>query len=130
MANESTFCFRMNATERAQLEAIAYAQGRTSSAIAREVLSRFLDGFFSGPQGKTVLAEFRASGGRTYDGIGVANSGWMSTSEQFSFFKLAGTGLPVALTRYKLKFTRVGDFPFICAIHDPAGMVGIVHVVP
>ena len=60
MANESTFCFRMNATERAQLEAIAYAQGRTSSAIAREVLSRFLDGFFSGPQGKTVLAEFRA----------------------------------------------------------------------
>lgn len=75
------------------------------------------------------LAEFRASGGRTYDGTGVANSGWLSTREQFSFYHLAGLGFPVALTRYKLKFTSVGDFPFICAIHDGAGMFGIVHVV-
>jgi len=75
------------------------------------------------------LAEFRASGGRTYDGTGVANSGWLSTREQFSFYHLDGLGFPVAVTRYRLKFTSVGDFPFVCAIHDGAGMVGIVHVV-
>jgi len=75
------------------------------------------------------LAEFRASGGSRYNGTGVANSGFLSTSQQFSFYQLAGTGLPVAVTRYRLTFTSVGDFPYICAIHDPAGMVGIVHVV-
>jgi plastocyanin len=76
------------------------------------------------------LAEFVASGGSRYDGTGIANSGWMSTRDQYNFFQLAGTPLPVALTKYRLKFTRVGDFPYICAIHDPVGMVGIVHVVP
>jgi plastocyanin len=76
------------------------------------------------------LAEFVASGGSRYDGTGIANSGWLSTRDQYNFFQLAGTPLPVALTKYRLKFTRVGDFPYICAIHDPVGMVGIVHVVP
>jgi plastocyanin len=76
------------------------------------------------------LSEFRASGGSSYDGTAVANSGLMTTREQFSFFQIAGLGLPVALTRYRLTFTRVGDYPYICALHDPVGMVGIVHVVP
>ena len=85
---------------------------------------------FGGPfDPNNPLAEFLASGGSRYDGTGIANSGFLSTKEQFSFYQLAGTGLPVAVTRYKLKFTSVGDFPYFCAIHDGAGMVGIVHVV-
>ncbi len=60
MAKETTFCFRLNATERARLEAVAFARGISSSALAREVLTRFLDGFFtSGDQGDQVLKQFR-----------------------------------------------------------------------
>ena len=80
------------------------------------------------PDPTNPVAEFIASGGSRFDGTGVANSGFLSTKEQFAFYQLAGTPLPVAVTRYKLKFTSVGDFPYVCAIHDGAGMVGIVHV--
>ena len=76
------------------------------------------------------LSEFRASGGSTYDGTGVANSGFLSTDEQFAFYHLAGLGLPVAVTKYSLTFTSIGDWNYICAIHDEAGMRGVVHVVP
>ena len=85
---------------------------------------------FGGPfDPNNPLAEFIASGGSRYNGTGIANSGFMSTKEQYAFYQLAGTPLPVARTRYRLTFTKVGDFPYICAIHDGVGMIGIVHVV-
>jgi len=75
------------------------------------------------------LGEFIASGGsRFFDGTGIANSGFMTTEDQYAYYQLAGTPLPVAVTRYRLTFTKVGDFPYVCAVHDGAGMIGIVHV--
>jgi heme/copper-type cytochrome/quinol oxidase subunit 2 len=54
----------------------------------------------------------------------------MSTAAQFAYFQLAGLPLPVALTKYRLTFTKAGDFAYFCALHDGAGMRGVVHVVP
>jgi len=81
------------------------------------------------PDPNNPVGEFIASGGSRFDGTGIANSGFMSTKEQYAYFQLAGTPLPVARTRYRLTFTKVGDYPYICALHDGAGMFGIVHVV-
>jgi plastocyanin len=52
----------------------------------------------------------------------------MSTRAGYAYYQLQGTPLPVALTRYRLTFTNKGDFHYICAIHDEAGMIGVVHV--
>jgi len=81
------------------------------------------------PDPTNPLGEFIASGGSRFDGTGIANSGFMSTKEQYAYYQLTGTPLPVARTRYRLTFTKVGDYPYVCAIHDGAGMVGVVHVV-
>jgi plastocyanin len=75
------------------------------------------------------LAQLMPRGGPTYSG-GDASSGFMSTAAQFAYFQLAGTPLPVALTSYRLTFTKAGDFEYICALHDGVGMRGIVHVSP
>jgi plastocyanin len=76
------------------------------------------------------LAEFRAAGGSTYGGTGFVTSGIMTTRVGYRYYQLAGTPLPVALTKYRLTFTNAGDWKYICAVHDEAGMVGVVHVVP
>jgi plastocyanin len=76
------------------------------------------------------LAEFRAAGGSTYGGTGFVTSGIMTTRVGYRYYQLAGTPLPVALTKYRLTFTSAGDWKYICAVHDEAGMVGVVHVVP
>jgi plastocyanin len=75
------------------------------------------------------IAQLLVRGGSTYSGTENISSGFMSTRAQFAFFQLAGTPLPVALTRYSVKFTGVGDFTYICALHDGVGMRGTVHVV-
>jgi plastocyanin len=74
------------------------------------------------------IGQLLPRGGSTYSG-GDASSGFMSTAAQFTYFHLAGTPLPVALTSYRLTFTKAGDFEYICALHDGVGMRGIVHVV-
>jgi plastocyanin len=37
---------------------------------------------------------------------------------------------PPSVTRFRVTFTQVGVFPYICALHDTLGMVGKVTVVP
>jgi uncharacterized cupredoxin-like copper-binding protein len=54
----------------------------------------------------------------------------MTTRQQFQYFQLNGVPVPFALTKYRLTFTSPGDWKYICAIHDEAGMIGFVHVVP
>ncbi|MDQ6852907.1 MAG: plastocyanin/azurin family copper-binding protein [Actinomycetota bacterium] len=76
------------------------------------------------------LAQQLARGGSTYSGTENISSGFMSTPAQYAFYQLAGTPLPVALTKYKVTFTKVGDFAYFCAIHDVVGMRATVHVVP
>jgi plastocyanin len=75
------------------------------------------------------LEQLMARGGSTYSGTEDISSGFLSTKAQYAFFQLAGTPLPVALTKYKVTFTNVGTFKYICALHDGAGMVGTVRVV-
>jgi plastocyanin len=83
---------------------------------------------FNIPDGLPMIGEFIPSGGPSFDGKGFANSGFMSTEKQYAYFQLNGTPLPVALTKYSLTFTKAGDFKYVCAIHDDAGMTGVVHV--
>jgi plastocyanin len=83
---------------------------------------------FNIPPGLPMIAEFLPNGGSSFDGKGFVNSGFLSTEKQFEYFQLAGTGLPVALTKYSLTFTKAGDFKYVCAIHDGAGMFAEVHV--
>jgi plastocyanin len=75
------------------------------------------------------VAQLMAYGGSTYSGTENISSGFMSTKAQYNFFQLTGTPLPVALLKYKVTFTAVGDFSYICVLHDGAGMRGTVHVV-
>jgi plastocyanin len=83
-----------------------------------------------GTEPSDPVAQFVARGGSTYSGTENISSGFMSTKAQYAFYQLAGTPLPVALTKYQITFTAVGDFPYFCAIHDVVGMRGTVHVVP
>ena len=85
-----------------------------------------------GPEPSDQLLQLLPRGGATYGGGATeqASSGFLSTDEQFAYYHLAGTPLPVALTSYNLTFTNTGHFKYICALHDVIGMVGIVHVVP
>jgi plastocyanin len=53
----------------------------------------------------------------------------MSTRAQFAYYQLAGTPLPVAVTKYTFTFTETGDFPYFCTLHDVVGMRGIIHVI-
>jgi len=63
-----------------------------------------------GPNGPELNpAAVAPSGGPTYDGTGIANSGLLVKGQQFS-----------------LGFTKAGTYPFLCLIH--AGMAGTVHV--
>ena len=71
-----------------------------------------------------------AYGGSTYSGTEDISSGFMSTRAQYAFYQLAGTPLPVALTKYRVTFTAVGVFSYLCVLHDGIGMRGTVHVVP
>jgi plastocyanin len=84
-----------------------------------------------GPEPSDEFLALLPRGGSSYGGglTEQVSSGFMSTSEQFSYFHLAGTGLPVALTKYRLTFTKTGTFRYVCALHDGAGMFGWVHVV-
>ncbi len=75
------------------------------------------------------VAQLVARGGSTYSGTENISSGFLSTRKQYAFYQLAGTPLPVALTKYRVTFTAVGDFQYFCAIHDVVGMRGTVHVV-
>jgi len=81
--------------------------------------------FGAEPQGPPV-----AGGGSTYSGTENLSSGLMTTRAQYAFYQLAGTPLPVALTKYRVTFTASGDFSYLCTIHDGIGMKGTVHVVP
>ena len=56
------------------------------------------------------------SGGATYSG-----SGWVSSG------LYVGPPIP-APHSYSLKFTKAGTFPYICVLHDIAGMVGSITV--
>src|SRR5438309_949994 len=86
-----------------------------------------------GPEPSDMLQQLIPRGGSTYAGgkDEQANSGLLVTRQQFDYYQLAplaAFGLPVALTKYRLTFTKAGDFKYICAIHDGAGMVAWVHV--
>jgi plastocyanin len=37
---------------------------------------------------------------------------------------------PLAVTRFRVTFTRAGTYPYICALHDELGMKGTVIVLP
>jgi plastocyanin len=85
-----------------------------------------------GPEPTNELEALMARGGSTYGGAPLeqVSSGFMSTRAGYRYYQLAGTPLPVALTKYRLTFTNAGTFKYLCALHDGAGMVGVVHVVP
>src|SRR5438132_4292868 len=85
-----------------------------------------------GPEPSDMLQQLVARGGSTYAGgkDEQVSSGLMVTRKQFDYYPLAPLAppLPVALTKYRLTFTKAGDFKYICAIHDGAGMFAWVHV--
>jgi plastocyanin len=83
---------------------------------------------FNLPDGLDPVTELLKMGGSTFDGKGVASSGFLSTKEQYAYYQLNGTPLPVAMTKYSLTFTKAGDFKYVCALHDGAGMFAEVHV--
>jgi plastocyanin len=83
---------------------------------------------FNLPDNLDPVTELIAMGGSTFDGKGVVSSGFLSTKEQYAYYQLNGTPLPVALTKYSLTFTKAGDFKYVCALHDGAGMFAEVHV--
>src|SRR5262249_41182651 len=56
------------------------------------------------------------SGGSTYDGSVVTNSGPFGSA----------VGFPT--NTYSLKFTKAGSFVYYCLFHDEFGMIGIVKV--
>jgi plastocyanin len=37
---------------------------------------------------------------------------------------------PLFVTRFRIRFTHPGTFPYICALHDDLGMKGVIIVVP
>jgi plastocyanin len=76
------------------------------------------------------VAPLIASGGNTYNGTGTVNSGFLSTKAQYQYYQLAGTPLPVAVTKFTVTFTAAGTWDYICALHDGAGMRGKVIVQP
>jgi plastocyanin len=63
-------------------------------------------------------AAMAAVGGSTYDGTGVANSGF-----------LWGTKDPISGPRkYSLTFTKPGHFEYVCIPHDDMGMMACITV--
>jgi plastocyanin len=84
-----------------------------------------------GPENPDQFLQLVPEGGNTYNGSGTVNSGLLMTKEQYAYYQLAGTpGIPVALTKFRLTFTRAGTYQYICALHDGVGMVGTVIVRP
>lgn len=83
-----------------------------------------------GTEPSDPLLQLLPRGGSTYSGTENVNSGFMATKAQFAFYQLAGTPLPVALTKYTLTFTTAGTFSYFCAIHDGVGMKATVVVLP
>ena len=76
------------------------------------------------------LAQLMARGGSSYSGVENLNSGLMTTAAQYAYFQLAGLPLPVALTKYKLTFTKAGTYEYFCALHDVVGMKATIRVIP
>lgn len=65
-------------------------------------------------------AAFAPAGGKTYDGTGMRNSGYMP-----------GTQDPAPGPRtYSLTFTKPGTYEYICVLHDEMGMNGHITVLP
>lgn len=75
----------------------------------------------SGPPKFTLNPAILApSGGASYAGAGLFNSGFMS-----------GTQDPAPGPRsYKLTFTKPGKYEYICSLHDGMGMNGFITVLP
>lgn len=65
----------------------------------------------------------------TFNGTGTVHSGFLLTKAQFDFYGFGVTPL-VQTTEFKVKFTAAGTFPYICTLHDLAGMKGTVVVLP
>ena len=82
-----------------------------------------------GPENPDPFLQLLPSGGNTYDGTGTVNSGFLSTTEQYAYYQLAGV-FPPPTTRFRVTFTRAGTYEYICALHDVVGMVGTIVVKP
>jgi plastocyanin len=51
------------------------------------------------------------------------HSGWLLTQKQVDFYAFAASPFPVAArTKFRVTFTAPGEYDYICAIHDQAGM--------
>lgn len=61
MAKETTFCFRVTAHGRNDLEAIAFAGGVTASELTRRVMERFVNGYKNEVDWPQVLEEYDAA---------------------------------------------------------------------
>ena len=63
----------------------------------------------------------------------LVHSGWLQTKKQVDFYAFASSPFPlrpvVARTKFKVTFTAIGEYDYICAIHDDAGMKAKVIVV-
>ena len=57
----------------------------------------------------------------------VSGTGAVCSNEGLSFCSGGATG--VAGTTFSHTFTAEGDYPYVCVIHLPFGMVGIVRVI-
>jgi plastocyanin len=66
----------------------------------------------------------------TFDGTNSVSTGAMVTQHQYDFYIAAALGVPSAMTRTTITFTKPGTYRYICAIHDDAGMVATVVVTP
>lgn len=65
----------------------------------------------------------------TFNGTGSVASGFLITKAQFDYLHLESTPL-VQTTEFKVTFSAVGTFPYICTLHDQGGMKGVVVVLP
>ena len=82
--------------------------------------------------GTAPANDFAPAGGPpfTWDGTHPISTGAMLTQRQFDFYIASALGVPGAMTTATIKFTKAGTFKYICAIHDEAGMVASVTVLP
>jgi len=66
-----------------------------------------------GPNINFLLGQPTQDNNVTYNGTGIAGSGYFGFATQGPWF---------------ITFTKAGVYPYICAIHDELGMVGVVTV--